>query len=298
MVAYTTATGSVVDANGRSQYVNRNDAQGIPGTLLDAVDLNQNRNTLVATVEASGQTPDAGNDDQLTNSILALSSFSFWSQDLANAIKGYPLGAAVRDADGGLWVSTAVNNMTKPGAEGATWKSLLGAYITGIAAATGANITALAAYGFTGSHDPTAYLSATTPIGLIAVPSVWYLGAKMALMTPQGWTSHQSFIPAAGQTVTISSTPTFTVPGKLFVSATTNLGSTTTAQPASCGLSIALDGNSIASENSSFPMAESQTIDVAAGTHTISLALSAASGSYSYHSVSMALNWLFLPYPS
>ena len=130
MVDYTNASGAVVDAQGRRQFVDRNDALGIQGTYLDADDRNQDRNTLVASVKASGQVPDAKNDDQLTLAIQALGNIRLWSKALSDAVGGYWFGAVVLDANGAYWKSTANANTTVPGADGATWQSLFNGYAT------------------------------------------------------------------------------------------------------------------------------------------------------------------------
>ncbi|ARW47872.1 hypothetical protein QQM41_11925 [Acetobacter sp. AC2005] len=54
----------------------------------------------------------------------------------AQAIGGYPAGAIVSGATpGSFWVSTADSNITTPGANGATWKSLFDGYLTAAIAA-------------------------------------------------------------------------------------------------------------------------------------------------------------------
>lgn len=54
-----------------------------------------------------------------------------WTQNFANAIGGYPSGALVSDptAVGIFWVSTADNNTSTPGANGASWKNLFTGYL-------------------------------------------------------------------------------------------------------------------------------------------------------------------------
>ncbi|MDE7547198.1 hypothetical protein PY793_04260 [Acetobacter fabarum] len=69
MVDYTKASGAVVDAQGRRQFVDRNDALGIQGTYLNADDLNQNRNSLVDAVTAAGITPDGADETQVTQAM-------------------------------------------------------------------------------------------------------------------------------------------------------------------------------------------------------------------------------------
>ncbi|MFT8921651.1 hypothetical protein [Acetobacter sp.] len=129
MVDYTKASGAVVDAQGRSQFADRNDALGVQGTYLDAADRNQDRNTLVSAVIASGQTPDATKDDQLTVSIQA-AGIPLWSQSVAAEIKGYPLGMVVRDASPQYWISTKDENLTVPGQDGADWVDFFAATMT------------------------------------------------------------------------------------------------------------------------------------------------------------------------
>lgn len=54
----------------------------------------------------------------------------------AQAIGGYPAGAIVSGATpGSFWVSTADSNITTPGVNGATWKSLFDGYLTAAIAA-------------------------------------------------------------------------------------------------------------------------------------------------------------------
>lgn len=62
MVDYTQSDGFVTDADGRRQYANRDDANLVKGTEIDAADHNQVRNPLVYLVVESGQTP--SNDDE------------------------------------------------------------------------------------------------------------------------------------------------------------------------------------------------------------------------------------------
>ncbi|GAA3682518.1 MULTISPECIES: hypothetical protein [Acetobacter] len=125
MVDYTTTSGYVTDAKGRRQFIDRNDGLDIQGTYLVAKDRNQDRNSLLGPVVASGQIPDADNDDQLTIAIQALGSIPLWSQSVADAIKGYPLGTVVRDATPKYWRSTADKNLTTPGADGSEWVDFL-----------------------------------------------------------------------------------------------------------------------------------------------------------------------------
>ena len=111
MVDYTSASGYVTDSQGRRQFINRNDAQGVQGTYLTDLDRNQDRNTLVAAVKASGQVPDATNDLQLATALQA-ASVPLFSTTVATAIDGYPKGFLVRDASGTFWVSTTDAKMT------------------------------------------------------------------------------------------------------------------------------------------------------------------------------------------
>ena len=47
-----------------------------------------------------------------------------WSLDTAEEINGFSIPAIVRDSNGIAWMSTADNNLTTPGATGASWVNL------------------------------------------------------------------------------------------------------------------------------------------------------------------------------
>lgn len=72
MVDYTKADGYVVDAKGRRQYVNRDDANLVPGTEIDANDHNQLRNDVVNAIAQSGITPNNDDDTQLYQAIVKI----------------------------------------------------------------------------------------------------------------------------------------------------------------------------------------------------------------------------------
>ncbi|ATJ89437.1 hypothetical protein HK16_10570 [Acetobacter senegalensis] len=72
MVDYTKADGYVVDAKGRRQYVNRDDANLVPGTEIDADDHNQLRNDVVNAIAQSGITPNNDDDTQLYQAIVKI----------------------------------------------------------------------------------------------------------------------------------------------------------------------------------------------------------------------------------
>lgn len=61
MVDFTQSDGFVTDAQGRRQYANRDDAQLVKGTEIDATDHNEVRNEMVHLVAQAGITP--SNDD-------------------------------------------------------------------------------------------------------------------------------------------------------------------------------------------------------------------------------------------
>ena len=57
--------------------------------------------------------------------------FGAYNADFATAIGGYPLNAIVSDTTAGkFWVSTAEDNTTAPGSDGASWQSLFNGYAT------------------------------------------------------------------------------------------------------------------------------------------------------------------------
>lgn len=63
--------------------------------------------------------------------------FGQYNAAFATAIGGYPAGAVLNgSAVGTFWVSTAENNVTVPGADGANWQSLFSGFITEDAADT------------------------------------------------------------------------------------------------------------------------------------------------------------------
>lgn len=54
--------------------------------------------------------------------------YGIYNEDFATGISGYPAQALVQDSSGNFWISTADNNLTTPGASGASWKSLFDGY--------------------------------------------------------------------------------------------------------------------------------------------------------------------------
>lgn len=69
-----------------------------------------------------------------TASVLGLSSLAgsqhLWSQSTASLIGGYQKYALVVGTDGNLWQSTADDNVSTPGADGASWELLFNGYAT------------------------------------------------------------------------------------------------------------------------------------------------------------------------
>ena len=93
--------------------------------------------TMIA--RSAGGVPPYGQDangigKKLSQYIQALQAGNIpkWTQDFANAIGGYPSGALAADPStvGVFWVSTADDNTTQPGANGASWQSLFNGYAT------------------------------------------------------------------------------------------------------------------------------------------------------------------------
>ncbi|ARW48165.1 hypothetical protein [Acetobacter pasteurianus] len=92
--------------------------------------------TMIA--RSAGGVPPYGQDangigKKLSQYIQALQAGNIpkWTQDFANAIGGYPSGALAADPStvGVFWVSTADDNTTQPGANGASWQSLFTGYV-------------------------------------------------------------------------------------------------------------------------------------------------------------------------
>ncbi|AXH72278.1 MAG: putative tail fiber protein [Caudoviricetes sp.] len=88
--------------------------------------------------QAAGGKPPRGADMNgflrlLSHAVQALQAgyVGQYNSTLAQSIGGYPSGAIVSgSAVGTFWISTADNNVTVPGATGATWKSLFDGYAT------------------------------------------------------------------------------------------------------------------------------------------------------------------------
>lgn len=74
-------------------------------------------------IEISGQTLNTLDDTQLANAIKVLGNAPVWSAAFAKLIGGYPNRFLVQDASsaGAFWLSTVANNLTTPGAAGASW---------------------------------------------------------------------------------------------------------------------------------------------------------------------------------
>ncbi len=92
--------------------------------------------TMIA--RSAGGVPPYGQDangigKKLSQYIQALQAGNIpkWTQDFANAIGGYPSGALAADPStvGVFWVSTADDNTTQPGANGASWQNLFTGYV-------------------------------------------------------------------------------------------------------------------------------------------------------------------------
>lgn len=67
---------------------------------------------------------------RIANVVFKLSQISPFNQSWAKSTGGYRKYAIVSDSSGNYWVSTADQNTTVPGAEGANWQSLFNGYIT------------------------------------------------------------------------------------------------------------------------------------------------------------------------
>lgn len=119
--------------NGKRTYQNRDVANGISGTSLDAEDRTKVEEELIGgIIEEAGLEPDRTDLGQV-NKALAIMYAAYergiapYSSDVAKRIGGYPLNAVVCDAKSPavFWRSTADKNMTIPGADGASWTGLL-----------------------------------------------------------------------------------------------------------------------------------------------------------------------------
>lgn len=67
---------------------------------------------------------------RIANAVLKLAQISPFNQSWATATGGYRKYAIVSDSSGNFWVSTADQNTTVPGANGANWQSLFNGYAT------------------------------------------------------------------------------------------------------------------------------------------------------------------------
>ena len=67
---------------------------------------------------------------RIANAVLKLAQISPFNQSWATATGGYRKYAIVSDSSGNFWVSTADQNTTVPGADGAKWQSLFNGYAT------------------------------------------------------------------------------------------------------------------------------------------------------------------------
>ncbi len=67
---------------------------------------------------------------RIANAVLKLAQISPFNQSWATATGGYRKYAIVSDSSGNFWVSTADQNTTVPGADGAKWQSLFTGYLT------------------------------------------------------------------------------------------------------------------------------------------------------------------------
>ncbi|MFT8307611.1 hypothetical protein [Acetobacter malorum] len=117
---YTKASGYTIDAQGRRQFIDRNDAAGVQGTYITQDDLNAPQNEIVAAIKKFGLMPSSENDEQLLLAMAVSSALSIWSQDVVDAIGGYPKDAIVTDANGKRWKSLVAGNKDAP-ASSASW---------------------------------------------------------------------------------------------------------------------------------------------------------------------------------
>jgi|GEM_PF-6865896 len=126
----TQASGYILNAAGKRIYGDKIPGQA-QGTSLIAADRTATQEEIVGAIEASGQTPDNGNLAQLQAAIKVLGNAPVWSAAFAKLIGGYPNRFLVQDASsaGVFWISTADNNLTVPGAQGASWTNMLGDFL-------------------------------------------------------------------------------------------------------------------------------------------------------------------------
>lgn len=122
---YPAAPGVIVDASGRRQFADVEPGQQ-DGTDLCAAVLNPPTNELVGAIKASGQTPSGDDETQLIAAIKRLCALAPFDATFAKNVGGYPKYALVADADpksfGVCWSSTADNNQSVPGEDGAAWQ--------------------------------------------------------------------------------------------------------------------------------------------------------------------------------
>lgn len=112
------------------------DTQAASGDGRVSWELGYPPETMIA--RSAGGVPPYGQDangigKRLSQYIQALQAGNIpkWTQDFANAIGGYPSGALASDPStvGVFWVSTADDNTTQPGANGASWQNLFTGYV-------------------------------------------------------------------------------------------------------------------------------------------------------------------------
>ncbi|MFT8597718.1 glycine-rich domain-containing protein [Acetobacter orientalis] len=90
---------------------------------------------MLAIVKAAGITPSNTDWSQVLKAMQTIFApaqrgVAPYSATLAQLIGGYPKYAVVADASGAFWVSQSDENMTVPGADGATWGSLFAGLAT------------------------------------------------------------------------------------------------------------------------------------------------------------------------
>lgn len=123
---------------GKRTYQNRDKANGVPGTSLDAEDQIKIEEELIGgIIEKAGLTPDRTDLSQVNKALSIMyaayeRSIAPYSADVAKRIGGYPLNAVVCDVkeQGVYWRSVVAANMTVPGADGANWVLFFDGYAT------------------------------------------------------------------------------------------------------------------------------------------------------------------------
>ncbi|MCP1242917.1 hypothetical protein [Acetobacter lambici] len=112
-----------------------NPATGLLATDAPAWHYNMMMAELIAIIKAAGFTPSNADWSQVLKAmqtIFAPAQYGVapFSASLAQLIGGYPLGAIAFDAAGNYWQSTKANNLTVPGADGATWVNFFAGVMT------------------------------------------------------------------------------------------------------------------------------------------------------------------------